>query len=114
MNAATRPAIGAVRSSSSRRAPRRQIDSPPAATTPAASDTGASMNPSGTCTALPPLLETFPDPVATGTQLQVVCNKGTTGHRQPAPDRLPERPPARVSRGSEGLPRSGEGTEGLR
>ena len=48
-NVATRPAIGAVRSSSSRRAPRSATATPATATAPVASDVGASMNPSGTC-----------------------------------------------------------------
>src|SRR5512144_526937 len=50
---ATRPASGAPRSSSSWRAPLRHAATPAAATAPAATDTGASMNPSGTCTAAP-------------------------------------------------------------
>lgn len=49
MKAATRPASGAVRSSSSRRAPRRLTATAVAATAPAATETGALMNPSGTC-----------------------------------------------------------------
>ena len=65
MNAATRPASGAVRSApppvpepapaSSRRAPRRLTATAAAATTPAAADTGALMNPSGTCISGSPL-----------------------------------------------------------
>ena len=59
MNAATSPASGAVPSTppfaapcppaSSRRAPRSETATAPAATTPVATETGASMNPSGTC-----------------------------------------------------------------
>ena len=48
-NVATRPASGAVRSSSSRRALRRASRTPAAATAPVASDVGASRKPSGTC-----------------------------------------------------------------
>src|SRR5690606_34213150 len=48
--AATSPAIGAVRSSSSRRAPRRATATPAAATAPAETDTAAVKKPSGTCT----------------------------------------------------------------
>ena len=48
-NVATRPAIGAVLSSSSRRAPRRATATPPAATTAVTTEVGASRNPSGTC-----------------------------------------------------------------
>ncbi|GAA1622963.1 hypothetical protein GCM10009733_019510 [Nonomuraea maheshkhaliensis] len=51
MNAATRPAMGAVLSSSSRRAPRRQTATPAAATAPADTDVAALKKPSGTCTA---------------------------------------------------------------
>ena len=46
---ATRPAIGAVRSSSSLRAPRNASAMPPTAMTPVATEVGASRNPSGTC-----------------------------------------------------------------
>src|SRR5918995_3058489 len=49
-NVATRPAAGAVRSSSSRRAPRNDRATAVAATTPVATEVGASRNPSGTCT----------------------------------------------------------------
>ncbi len=48
-NVATRPAIGAVRSSSSLRAPRNASAMPPTAMTPVATEVGASRNPSGTC-----------------------------------------------------------------
>ena len=51
--AATRPAIGAVRSSSSRRAPRSETPMAATATTPVAMEVGASKNPSGTCMAAP-------------------------------------------------------------
>ena len=50
---ATRPAIGAVRSSSSRRAPRSDTATAAAATTPVATEVGASRKPSGTCTSAP-------------------------------------------------------------
>ena len=48
-NAATRPASGAVRSSSSRRAPRSATPTATAATAPVATEVGASRKPSGTC-----------------------------------------------------------------
>ena len=49
MKAATSPAIGAVRSSSSARALRSATATPVAATAPVAIEVGASRNPSGTC-----------------------------------------------------------------
>ena len=48
---ATSPASGAMRSSTSRRAPRNAIAMPAAATPAVASEVGASRNPSGTCIA---------------------------------------------------------------
>ena len=50
---ATSPAIGAVRSSSSRRAPRSAKVTPAAATAPVATEVVASMKPSGTCMRAP-------------------------------------------------------------
>src|SRR6476660_7543632 len=47
---ATSPAAGAVRSSSSRRAPRREHATATTATAPVATEVGASRKPSGTCT----------------------------------------------------------------
>ena len=80
-NAATIPASGAVRSSSSRRAPRRQIATAPAATTPVATEVGALRNPSGTCTAWPPGEEMNPLSV-----LHTSCNKGRrAGCAEPVP-----------------------------
>ena len=98
MNAATSPANGAARSFSSRCAPRTQIPIPANATTPAASDTGVLMNPSGTCTVPHPLRSgalrvrraRFADSFQ---QLRQICNTSYPNGQPPPPrllnDRLP-------------------------
>ena len=73
-NAATRPAIGAVRSSSSSRDFSRATPMPTAATTPVAIDVGASKNPLGTCMGeLRPEAMRLDGVRTTSTLLQLTC-----------------------------------------